>query len=107
MQKKSSIRLTGAWNREGKFGGFVVGTIKVSDLQEALATFGNLEEFELLMSPVREKTSESSPDYNINIRPKYQPKSAEGTSSTGIKKVANRGGFNGGGNKPPVAARTF
>jgi hypothetical protein len=101
MEKQKAIRITGAWTREGKFGQFVVGTVKVAELQEALASFGNLDEFELIMSPVREKTSESSPDYNVNIRPRYQSDVAK---TTPLKKTY-RGG--NGGNKPPVAARTF
>lgn len=91
---QDTVRLTGGWERSGKFGNFTVGTIKLSELQEALATVGAGDEFELIISPVREKKSESSPDYNINVRKKYVKAVPAGNTQApagGFKKVANAG----------------
>lgn len=79
----NTVRLTGAWKREGKFGAFSVGTIKLAELNEALAKLGNLDVFEIVISPVQEKKSDSSPDFNINFRPKLERTDSGAKPATG------------------------
>ena len=68
INKEGQARLTGAWERKGKFGKFYVGKISAVDLQAAIKHLGNVEGYEFLLSPVTQKQNENSPDMNISLR---------------------------------------
>jgi hypothetical protein len=95
-EKPVTARLTGAWERNGKFGSFYVGKLTVDDINKAIAELGNdVSTLEIIVSPVNDKKSDKSPDMSISFRLPREQDQAGNTSSGG------RGGFGGGAGGAP------